>query len=349
MAVTKDEAKQKIAELVAKYESLSSKKLNEEATKQGFILPLFKALGWNVEDSANEVVPEEKASKGRVDYAFKLHGVSQFYLEAKSIQQDINDPDFLKQVTDYAYYKGVTWAVLTNFKELRMLNAQEHKPFIDMGYSQYLSDFEDLWLLSREAIEQGLLIKKVATKYGALTPPPPIEQLLYRDLRAWRADLSSQLRGHNKGISRTLADELILKFLNRLIFIRTCEDRDIENKKVLEAVRQWEKAGYKGELLDVVKAIFQEYEGWYDSDLFSKHTIDTEKVIIENNTVDNILKGMAKYRFDLIDADMLGAVYEQYLGSVAVENKEASGQQLSMSMLDTATYKVVDKKRYRKE
>jgi len=45
--MTKEEAKQKVARLVKKYENLSSaeiKKQNEEATKQGFILPLFKSL-----------------------------------------------------------------------------------------------------------------------------------------------------------------------------------------------------------------------------------------------------------------------------------------------------------------
>lgn len=343
----KEEAKQKIAELVDKCQSLASKKYTEEATKQGFILPLFKALGWNTEDSIDEVVPEEKASNGRVDYAFKINGVSQFFLEAKSLKQDINDPDYIKQVTDYAYYKGVTWAVLTNFAELRILNAQEHKPFINLSCAQYISDFEDLWLLSREAFEQSLLIQK-ATKYGALTPPTPIEHLLYRDLRQWRGELSGQLQGHNKDLSRSQIDEIIQKFFNRLIFIRTCEDRGIENKEVLEAVRQWEKAGYKGELIDTVKSIFQQYIAWYDSELFSKHLVDTDKVFIEAQTVENVLRGMTKYPFDLIDADVLGAVYEQYLGFVAVENKESAGQ-LKLGIVDDTTYKVVDKKKYRKE
>lgn len=91
MSVTKDEAKLKVAELVAKYENLSAsqiKAFNEANTKQGFIEPLFRALGWDVDDS-NEVTLEENASNGRVDYAFKLHGVSQFYLEAKPLKADL--------------------------------------------------------------------------------------------------------------------------------------------------------------------------------------------------------------------------------------------------------------------
>jgi len=116
MPVTKDEAKAKIAELVAKYEGLSAsqiKAFNEANTKRGFIEPLFKALGWDIDDT-NEVTLEEKASNGRVDYAFKLKGVSQFYLEAKALKADLTNPDYIKQAVTYAYNKDVTWAVLTD-------------------------------------------------------------------------------------------------------------------------------------------------------------------------------------------------------------------------------------------
>ena len=124
--MTKDEAKQKIAELVKKYEALSpsaARAFNEANTKQGFILPLFGALGWDVNET-KEVTMEEAASSGRVDFAFKLNGVAQFYLEAKKFNADLNNPEHMKQAVTYAYGNGVTWAVLTNFEELRLLNAQ---------------------------------------------------------------------------------------------------------------------------------------------------------------------------------------------------------------------------------
>lgn len=41
--------------------------LDEEETKRDFVLPLFRALNWNVEDS-REVSAEENISKKRVDY-----------------------------------------------------------------------------------------------------------------------------------------------------------------------------------------------------------------------------------------------------------------------------------------
>ena len=140
----REEARQKITELVTKYEGLSSaeiKGFHEAKTKQGFIEPLFRALGWDFDDT-NEVAPEEKASNGRVDYAFKLHGVSQFYVEAKPLKADLTNPEYIKQAVTYAYNKGVTWVVLTDFEALRLFNAQANKPFLTLTYRDYSANFD---------------------------------------------------------------------------------------------------------------------------------------------------------------------------------------------------------------
>ena len=68
--ITKEQTREEIKRLVEKYnklvESGKVKSYNEEMTKKDFILPLFRALGWSVEDG-DEVTAEEKISKGRVD------------------------------------------------------------------------------------------------------------------------------------------------------------------------------------------------------------------------------------------------------------------------------------------
>jgi predicted type IV restriction endonuclease len=138
---------EQISQLVHKYEGLDARRLkqfNEENTKKDFILPLFRHLGWDVGNS-DEVAAEEKSSNGRVDYAFKIGGVSKFYLEAKPLREDLNQrPDWAKQVITYAENKGVTWAVLTNFKQLMVFNAEWDKPalerarFLNLTYQEYL-------------------------------------------------------------------------------------------------------------------------------------------------------------------------------------------------------------------
>src|SRR4030042_1745163 len=93
-----------VQELIEKFERVKAqgkyKSYNEENTKKDFILPLFRALGWNVDDS-EEVKAEEKVSKKRVDYAFRINGVVKFYLEAKSLKENLSDPKYAKQAIEY--------------------------------------------------------------------------------------------------------------------------------------------------------------------------------------------------------------------------------------------------------
>ena len=57
----------------------------------------------------------------------------------------------MRQATDYAWTKGVTWALLSDLEGLHVSNAEwkEDNPlraqFIDFGVDTYLADFERLW------------------------------------------------------------------------------------------------------------------------------------------------------------------------------------------------------------
>jgi len=356
--MTKEEARQEIARLVAKYQGLTAptiKKYTEADTRRVFIMPLFHALGWDVY-SREEVAEEVKASAGRVDYVFKLHGVSQFYLEAKALRADLTKPEYVKQAITYAYNKGITWAVLTDFEGLLVYNAQTGRRCINLSYDNYLRDFDDIWLLSRDSLESNAL-NEWAEKYGVLPPRLGIEQRLYNQLRQWREGLFTQLYHYNPNLSFKQIGEVIQRLFNRLIFIRTCEDRRIEDKVLLGAVHEWHSSGRKGELVESLRRIFRDFDGYYDSDLFELHL--TDKVFIESTTIEGIINGlyeipggMASYDFSLIDADVLGAVYEQYLGHVAtVVKQRAKEAQIRMDLGYPVepTFELTAKKERRKE
>jgi len=358
MSITREEDRQEIAKLVAKYQKLTPaaiKKYTEADTRRVFIMPLFQALGWDVY-SREEVAEEVKAVSGRVDYVFKLRGVSQFYLEAKALRAELTKPEYVKQAITYAYNKGITWAVLTDFEGLQVYNAQTGRLFINLTYDNYLKDFDDLWLLSRESLESNALNEK-AEKYGALPPKLGIEQRLYNQLRQWREELFTQLYHYNPNLSFNQVDEVIQRLFNRLIFIRTCEDRRIEDKVLLGALREWRSGGCKGELIETLRHIFRDFDGYYDSDLFEIHL--TDQVFIESTAIEGIINGLyeipggiASYDFSLIDADVLGAVYEQYLGHVAtVVKQRAKKAQIRMDLGYPVepTFELTAKKERRKE
>jgi type I restriction-modification system DNA methylase subunit len=355
--VTKDEAKQKVGELVAKFESLSPtevKKFNEANTKQTFILPLFEVLGWDIYDF-NEVALEEAASNKRVDFAFKINGVARFYLEAKPLKADLNNPDYVKQAITYAYNNGVTWAVLTNFDEIRLFNAQNNKPFIQLNCKDFVTSFDKLWLLSR-AIITTEAFNKEATQYGVLPPAIPIEERLFKQLRQWRENLFNELYHYNhEWLKEKQIDEVIQKLFNRLIFIRTAEDRTLEDKLLLAAVHQHKH----GLPLAKLREIFEHYNGYYDSDLFKTHILDSDKLYVHETTLTEILNGLyeipggiADYDFSIIDADVLGRVYEQYLGyvaSVVKEKAKAIQAQMNLGIKADTEFEVTAKKQRRKE
>jgi predicted type IV restriction endonuclease len=70
----------RISILVKKFKNLSAAKrrsINEMATRLGYILPLYSALGGETANNY-EVNPEEKVSRGFVNFSFCLSGVPTF-------------------------------------------------------------------------------------------------------------------------------------------------------------------------------------------------------------------------------------------------------------------------------
>ena len=86
-----------------------------------------------------------------MDFSFRIGGVPRFFPETKRISEDLTKPHSVRQATDYAWTKGVTWALLSDFEGLHVFNAEwkEDNPlraqFIDFGVDTYLADFERLW------------------------------------------------------------------------------------------------------------------------------------------------------------------------------------------------------------
>ena len=330
----KEEAEKKITELVEKYKTLDEKEIksyNEANTRRNFIELLFAELGWSVYDK-KEVSEEERASKGRVDYAFKLNGISQFYLEAKALKENLNKEEYIQQAVEYAYNKGVTWAILSNFESTHVYVAQTNKLCLNLQAANYVERFDDLWLLSRESFEANV-IAEWGVRYGHLPGKQRIEDRLFQQLKQWRDALFKQIHHYNKQLTHSEINEVIQRFFNRLIFIRNCEDRKIENNKLRATLNEWRTSGCKGELIEKLQQVFHYFADPYDSDLFKPHL--TDSIYIESATVEDIINGLykvpgsiANYDFSIMEPDVLGSVYEQYLGYVtSLRKKDFEEQQ----------------------
>lgn len=295
-------AKQKIKALVDKYNTIRQQnrisKYNEENTKAEFIEPLFEALGWDVRNTYhdNEVTREESISKDRVDYSFRINGIPKFFLEAKSLRENLDNPKFVEQAINYSWHKGCTWAVLTDFESVKIFNAEWRTSDYSQSHLktipcyEFLDRFRELWLLSKESFEQGLLDKE-AEKWGKKTKKSPVDKQLLSDFTRFREILSNNITRSNQGMNLTQEDlnESTQRILDRLMFIRYCEDKGLEEKRLISNLREWESRG-KGQLVKSIREVYSYFDRHYNSKIFAKHLCDDLE--IDNEILHEIIEGL---------------------------------------------------------
>jgi len=320
--------KLKLRKLIEKYEAtqeMRTKNMTEEEVKKDFILPFFEILGWDVYNKKhhNEVSAEEKTLAGHADYTFRINNIPKFFVEAKSIRAGVEDDKSAFQAINYAYTKATTWAILTNFETIRVFNAEiqtklsQQAQFFQVGYGEFLDRFDQIYLLSRQSVMDGDLDRK-AERWGKKRRKTRIDKQLLNDLKECRKQLQKSILATNK--SQKLEDgesgEAAQRILDRLIFIRTIEDRQIRPNELksigLEGKGAWDK----------LKNIFKEYDTTFNSNLFAKHLCDS--LHVNDQTIVRIILGLYEtsdktviYDFASIDSDVLGIMYEQYLGQMS--------------------------------
>jgi len=145
--------------LVANYASRPGR-VNESNTIRALITPMISALGWCIDD-LDEVQSEYRhaSTDNPVDYALFLDGTPALFIEAKALDEKLDDRKWIIQTLNYANACNVEWAVLTNGAEWRVYNVHakaeaESKLF----YSAHIdsADIEEtarrLAMLSKDAM-----------------------------------------------------------------------------------------------------------------------------------------------------------------------------------------------------
>jgi len=329
--MNKQEAKQQIQKLVEKYQRVAEagkiKSYNEAQTRNEFIEPLFEFLGWDMRNltTDNEVTTEENVSGGRVDLAFRLGNIPVMFLEAKAMKVDLDEWKWAEQAINYSWNKSVTWAILTDFEGIKIFNAEippksiSQNLFIEIKCQDFISRFDQLWLLSKESFEQKLLDKE-AQKWGKLTTRKQVGEKLFEDLMSWRVSFTKDFKKQNILTDEEL-DEGVQRILDRLIFIRTAEDRKIEPNVLLGILRSGKANLYK----QLVK-VFRDFDDGFNSKLFALYYCEEWKA--SDKIISEVIKGLYetkngyRYDFSVISTDVLGGIYEQYLGFVQGRKSE---------------------------
>lgn len=358
------DARTQIAQLIEKYESLSERTrqtFNEANTRKDFVIPLFAALGWDVRDTG-EVAEEVRVGRDYADYAFKLGGVTRFYVEAKALHVDLEDKRWAEQAVSYAYNKGVSWAILTNFMGLKLFCTDWDETevnrlrVLDLHYDEYLDAFDDLWALSKPGVKQDRLRTTFERRSGAVRRRQPVGERLFGLFKEWRLALINlfvQYQPPDTLLRLGEIDEAVQRILDRLVFIRTLEDRRIEDSILLPIrTKRRPPMGKRPSGSDAwttLRAEFRRLNDIYDSNLFEPHLADEleadESVFLDILAQLYSPDGVAfRFDFSAIEADVLGRVYEQYLGHVIETTKKEvrRGDQVFLPGLQPANVEAVE-------
>jgi hypothetical protein len=364
MAINKEQAKEKIKELVKEFSNYTKDELSaksENQIKSEFIDPLFEALGWDMRKDAER---EERILKGRADYILRLANQEVLVIEAKKTSVHLSEEEG-RQAVSYAYHRKIKFAVLTNFKQIRIYHALSNIRNIDknllkdnlgylwIDYENFDNQFNRLWFLSKESFEKEEINKLLSTKDEKLNKSVD-ESILY-DLLQVRDWLSKDLKKLRMQLSDEQIDETVQVLINRLIFMRSVEDRGLEKKDfLLDIVKDFQEGRNTKRIWENLLTEFIRFDKEYNSKLFSEETLGKE-IFFDDITIMKVITGLyygtkyqqERYMFDLIPGDLFGSIYEQYLGTILagtekrVKLDSSSGKRKKMGIYYTPSY-IVD-------
>lgn len=321
-------------------DSLAYGGYKETPVRREYIEPLFNLLGWDIDNESGfaepykDVVHEDAVDvEGRSkspDYAFRIGGQRQFFVEAKRPSVSIEtDKLTAYQLRRYAWSAKLPISVSTNFRELAIYDCRV-KPQIsdrpDKGRVLYITydKLQERWgeiaeLLSKNAIQQGSLERFAAS--NRTRGIKPVDDAFLEDIDSWRGVLAVDVASRNRQLSIREINHVVQITIDRIVFLRICEDRGIEPYGTLKKFATG-RACYR-RLTD----LFRTVDDRYKSSLFHfrREEGQTEEpdtltlgVAISDATLQPILRNLyypqSPYEFSVLGADILGQVYERFLG-----------------------------------
>ncbi|MBI5846507.1 MAG: Eco57I restriction-modification methylase domain-containing protein [Nitrospirae bacterium] len=341
------ELPKEISDLIERFErnreSYLSGQYNETQLRREFLDPFFCALGWDVDnkqgyaEAYKDVIHEDALKIGGAtkapDYCFRVGGVKKFFVEAKkpsiNLKEDVS-PAF--QLRRYAWSAKLPLSILTDFEEFavydcRIKPAQTDKAstgrVLYLTYKDYQARWDELVaIFSREALLKGSFDKYSESsklKKGTAT----VDNAFLSEIEDWRDMLARNIALRNADLSQRELNFAVQRTIDRIVFLRICEDRGIEEYGRLQM--QLNGTNIYRRLVQ----LFTQADDRYNSGLFhfqrekDRHEEPdnlTLNITIDDKPLKDIIKRLyypeSPYEFSVLSADILGQVYEQLLGKV---------------------------------
>lgn len=329
-----------INQLVEKYKAdrdyYLTNKYNETLLRSDFLDPFFELLGWDIKNNAGkptnerEVILEEalKANASehskKPDYTFRLFSERKFFLEAKKPCVAIeSDNDSVKQVRRYGFTAKLKISVLSNFEYLIIYDTSVKVDKDDTfqkalvkkyHHTEYEDKFEEIKkLLGKEAVYTAAFEtewKDIEAKINQYS----IDNLFLNQINEWRKLLGADIYKHEPKIKEQQLNDVVQSYLNRVLFLRVCEDRNLEDYQTLL------KFAGANDFKALIKK-FEQADKRYNSGLFDQLLKDK---IVENvssvfwTIIRHLYYPESPYSFSVFSSDILGSIYEIFLSEKLV-------------------------------
>ena len=328
-----EEMKQRTVERVQQYAThlaeYRRQSYNETEVRVDFVNPLFKSLGWDVDNEAGlpqhlrevtheaTVLVEEDGQKRnkKPDYSFRVGTETLFYLETKKPSVDIttdNSPAF--QLRRYGWSGNLKISVLTNFNDLYIYDCTV-RPVEDddigvaliahYTYEEYVDKFDEIYgLLSKEAVLSGAFASNFESIKGAFRREP-FDEYFLRQIKEWRLAIGEDIVNNTPDIDTDTLNICVQRILNRIIFLRICEDRSFEEYELLKSIHNYEE----------LKKLFIEADKKYDSGLFE--VLEEDNYRLSDEVLIRLFMDLYypnnSYEFAVVDPYIIGQIYELFL------------------------------------
>ena len=319
---------------IAQY-SLNSYK--EAQVRKEFIDKFFLALGWDVNNDQHaserykEVINEDSlkiaGTTKAPDYAFRIGGSRVFFVEAKAPHVNLKDNDSKEhrdaayQLRRYAWNAKIPISILTNFEyfsiyDCRTRPFEEDKPdfarVLYINFEKYLEVFDTIWnAFAKESVLRGSFDKFVESTKGK-RGTSEVDNEFLKEIEQWRTDLAKNIATGNPDLSVQELNYVVQKTIDRILFLKIAEDRNIETIDTLSEIAK------KGAIYKNLLVYFDSANDKYNSGIFKQDKL-LGAIRIDDNVLKEIIENLyypkSPYDFAVLKIEILGSVYERFLGN----------------------------------
>ncbi|MGP8110088.1 MAG: Eco57I restriction-modification methylase domain-containing protein [Thermoplasmata archaeon] len=312
-----------------------NREYNEFSLRREFLDEFFRALDWDMRNASHQPPHRREVRferpnelRRRPDYTFLVDQRARFIVEAKAPSESLDNALTISQAKSYAWNsRDVSIAILTNFSELKVYdgslrpdrNHPERGLLKHISFRDYAQNIDYLWNFAKPSVAAGSLEALLPEGPRERQYRVPVDEAFLAQITDWRAALAKDLYKRSPTIASNLLNEVVQRTLDRLVFIRMAEDRGIvPDHSLWDIIQTWKQQSPNKPIQGLVNGLYRKIHEDLDGEIFEPHACEFPEYwfspALVADLVENLYFPRSPFMFDVIGVELLGRIYERYLG-----------------------------------